>query len=101
MDGKTVYECARESATSESRSDNKMRSIEFGDGAAYPNAWSSGYEVYNGARSRAGWLPHSILGHMRSKKVESEKNSGGAELVKAACQDVPHRSAMLKTGTRT
>ena len=55
MDGKTVYECARESASSESRSDNKIHSNEFGDGAAFPNAWSSGYEVqvYLGALPRA------------------------------------------------
>ena len=56
-----MRECACESVSSESLSDEKRSSIESRKGAAFPNARSSGNEVYNKAITKAGLQPQSIM----------------------------------------
>ena len=69
-----MRECARESVSSELLSDEKKSSIESRKGAAFPNARSSGNEVYKKAITKAGLQPQNIMGRMRV--MENDKGFG-------------------------
>ena len=92
-----MRECARESVSSEMRSEKERSSNESREGAAFPNARSSGNEVYKKAITKAGLQPQSIMGRMRV--TENDKSFGQKSIDtggETPCQGTLSRSVLTR-----
>ena len=92
-----MRECARESVSSEMRIENERSSNESREGAAFPNARSSGYEVYKKVITKAGLQPQNTMGRMRvtenDKGFDQKSIDTGGE---TPCQGTLSRSGLTK-----